>query len=100
MIPGVPRAHRCVYVVRLADQINQSHRDRIARELHARGIASGRYFAPIHLQPIYRSPQKLNLAVTEFQASRSLALPFFNRIQDEQIAEVCGALIELIRAEA
>jgi perosamine synthetase len=65
-----------------------------------RGIAVGRYFAPIHLQPIYRScsGRKSVLPVTEFQASRSLALPFFNRIADQEIIEVCEALVQLIRS--
>jgi len=34
--------------------------------------------------------------VTEFEASRCLALPFFNRLQDEQINEVCENLGELL----
>jgi len=89
-----------VYVVRLGDQINDRRRDGIVSEMKTRGIAVGRYFAPIHLQPIYRSHQKLALPITEFLASRTLALPFFNRIQNEQIAEVCGALVELLAAKA
>lgn len=95
---GLRKISWFVYVVRLDNQINASLRDWIVNEMKARGIAVGRYFAPIHLQPIYRSPQKLTLPITEFQASRSLALPFFNRIQEEQVAEVCRALIELIQA--
>ncbi len=88
-----------VYVVRLGDQFNQDHRDWIVNEMKTRGIGAGRYFAPIHLQPIYRSSAvpKSALPITEFCASRSLALPFFNRIRQEQIAEVCRVLIELIQ---
>jgi perosamine synthetase len=89
-----------VYVVRLGDQINDRRRDGIVSGMKARGIAVGRYFAPIHLQPIYRSNQQLALPITEFQASRTLALPFFNRIREDQIAEVCSAVTELIQAEA
>jgi hypothetical protein len=33
--------------------------------------------------------------VTEQIASRALALPFFNRIQNDQIEEVCSTLTEL-----
>jgi hypothetical protein len=36
------------------------------------------------------------LRVTEFEAPRCLALPFFNRLQDGQIAEVCENLGELL----
>jgi perosamine synthetase len=88
-----------VYVVRLGDQYDEGQRDWIVNEMKARGIAVGRYFAPIHLQPIYKScyAQNFALPITEFQASRSLALPFFNRIREDQIAEVCRVLIELIQ---
>ena len=91
-----------VYVVRLGDQLSGEDRDWIAGEMKVRGIGTGRYFAPIHLQPIYRSStvQKSALPITEFCASRSLALPFFNRVRQEQIAEVCRVLIELLQAAA
>jgi perosamine synthetase len=89
-----------VYVVLLSSRFNQAHRDWIVEEMRLRGIALGRYFAPIHLQPIYLSysSQRAVLPVTEFQASRSLALPFFNRIQEHEINEVCRTLAELLRS--
>jgi perosamine synthetase len=89
-----------VYVVRLGDGLSRDHRDWIANEMKLRGIGAGRYFAPIHLQPIYRSGalQKSALPNTEFCAGRSLALPFFNGVRQDQIAEVCRVLIELIEA--
>jgi perosamine synthetase len=88
-----------VYVVRLSSRFDEAHRDWIVNEMKARGIALGRYFAPIHLQPIYQpsASGKTALPVTEFQASRSLALPFFNRIRGEEILEVCQTLVELVR---
>jgi perosamine synthetase len=88
-----------VYVVRLSARFSEAHRDRIVNEMKSRGIALGRYFAPIHLQPVYTRSARGNsaLPVTESQASRSLALPFFNRIREEQIKEVCQTLAELIR---
>jgi perosamine synthetase len=91
-----------VYVVQLGDRLSEEDRDWIAQEMKVRGIGTGRYFAPIHLQPIYRSctVQKSTLLITEFCASRSLALPFFNRIRREQIAEICRVLIELIQVAA
>jgi perosamine synthetase len=89
-----------VYVVRLSNRFGEGQRDSIVREMKSRGIVLGRYFAPIHLQPIYHQSDsgKTVLPVTEFQASRSLALPFFNRIRDEEIKEVCQMLVELIRS--
>src|SRR5580704_8289397 len=88
-----------VYVVRLTRRFDEAHRDWIVNEMKSRGIGLGRYFAPIHLQPIYQvsGSGKTALPVTEFQASRSLALPFFNRIREEEIKEVCQTLVELLR---
>jgi perosamine synthetase len=89
-----------VYVVRLRGRCAPAHRGKILETMGARGIACGRYFAPIHLQPAYRTqPHRcMDLTQTEFIAPRTLALPFFNRITDAQIEEVCRALHEVICA--
>jgi len=85
-----------VYAIRLGMQFTQLDRDWIVREMHLRGIGLGRYFAPIHLQPVYKGwATPGTLPVTEQIASRAIALPFFNRIQNDQIEEVCSTLIEL-----
>jgi len=91
-----------VYVVRLSAEFGRFQRDWIAQEMEARGIGCGRYFAPIHLQPVYRSASRAraSLPVTEWNAERTLALPFFNRIQDEQIEEVSETLKDLMRRAA
>lgn len=86
-----------VYVVRLASPFGALERDGIVEEMCRRGIGAGRYFAPIHLQPIYkREPISKSLLVTEASASRTIALPFFNRIQDQEIKEVCEIFAELV----
>ena len=83
-----------VYVVRLPQHTIHG---RVQTELARRGIATGRYFAPIHLQPSWRShPPAVSLPITESVASRTLALPFFNRIRVEQQLEVVTALTEAI----
>jgi len=89
-----------VYVVRLSSRFREFHRDRIVNEMKFRGIALGRYLAPIHLQPAYQSSDggRAILPVTEFHASRALALPFFNQIQEKEIKEVCRTLIALMRS--
>jgi perosamine synthetase len=88
-----------VYVVRLPEHAN---RDRVQASLAQRGIATGRYFGPIHLQPAWRahsSAHAVNLPVTEAIARRTLALPFFNRITTSQQEEVAVALREAIDSE-
>ena len=82
-----------VYVVRLPRQVD---RDRVRASLAERGIATGRYFAPIHLQPAYRNHPSaaVQLSITESIARRTLALPFFNRISPLQQRQVAAALEE------
>jgi len=90
-----------VFVVRLAERFSEADRDRVRRQLAAQGIETGRYFAPIHLQPAYAAwRESAGLPVTESVAARTLALPFFNRITDEQIEHVCAALRDVLRTRA
>jgi perosamine synthetase len=88
-----------VYVVRLPEGID---RESIRAELARRGIASGRYFAPIHLQPVWHALNvgriSGDLSLAESIARRTLALPFFNRIAPEQQQEVASALRDEIVA--
>ncbi len=87
-----------VYVVQLAERFRGAGRDQVASQLMARGIACGRYFAPIHRQPAYRNvPHRcMDLRVTESVAESTLALPFFNQITNDQVHEVCHALCDAL----
>jgi perosamine synthetase len=85
-----------VYVVRLPERLEcASVQDALARE----GIASGRYFAPLHLQPAWRGRNRGTehlLSLTESLAKRTLALPFFNNItegQQRHVAEILRAVM-------
>jgi perosamine synthetase len=85
-----------VYVVRLPESVD---RDRVQAALARRGIATGRYFAPIHLQPVWRAlngQDAGNFSLTESIAHRTLALPFFNRITAAQQEDVAEALREAL----
>ena len=91
-VPGVRLSH-FVYVVRLAERFSGGDRDRIVHDLARQGIGCGRYFAPIHMQPAYADWRgSASLPVTESLASRTIALPFFNRIHSSEIVLVCDAL--------
>ncbi len=81
-----------VYVVRLPERAGRA---RVQAALFKQGIATGRYFAPIHLQPAWRScagAGALSFFLTESIARRTLALPLFNRITAGQQQEVADAL--------
>jgi perosamine synthetase len=89
-----------VYVVRLPEAVD---RDQVQAALARHGIASGRYFAPIHLQPAWRmnsGGSAASLPITESIAQRTLALPFFNHITLSQQEEVAAALGAVIRSQA
>jgi len=89
-----------VYVVRLPEGVD---RERVQSELAGKGIASGRYFAPLHLQPCSRHQSGINsgpMPVTESIARRTLALPFFNRITAGQQQKVMEALEAAIAPRA
>lgn len=91
-VPG-QRLSWFVFVVRLAKRLGPADRARVRQALADEGIATGRYFAPIHRQPAYAPwREKVYLPVTDSVADRTLALPFFNRITDEQVERVCAAL--------
>ena len=84
-----------VYVVRLNENFTRAQRDSIVNQMNCAEIGCGRYFAPIHLQPLYveRFGYKTgDFPNAEHAAERVIALPFFNRINDAQIDEVCETL--------
>lgn len=81
-----------VYTVRLRDDFTRAQRDFVVNEMQRARIGCGRYFAPIHLQPVYTKKfdyKTGDFPVAEFAAERIVALPFFNRISDWQIETVC-----------
>lgn len=88
-----------VFVVRLSDEYDQADRDRILRELDARGIGCSNYFAPIHLQPFYvqRFGHKPgDFPVCEALAARTIALPFHHELAEKDVDIICGELCKLL----
>ncbi len=64
-----------------------------------RGIGCRNYFAPIHLQRFYRERfgcKEGDFPVTESVAARTLALPFYNNLQESQVEQVVDALRQLL----
>lgn len=88
-----------VYVIRLCEDYTQADRDRILKELQARGIGCSNYFSPIHLQPFYRELfgyKPGDFPVTESVAARTIALPFYNNLTEAQIDHVVTTLRALL----
>jgi len=88
-----------VYVVRLKDKYTQEDRDLVLRKLKGKGIGCSNYFSPIHLQPFYRKMfgyKEGDFPVTEKVSKRTIALPFYNNLKEEEINYVCESLKEII----
>ncbi len=88
-----------VFVVRLSDDYTQEQRDAILAKLRQKGIGCNNYFSPIHLQPFYRDElgcRPGDYPVTEALASRTIALPFYNRLGDADVEHVVRSLRELL----
>lgn len=86
----------CLYVVTLAEGLG---RDAIMKALQAQGIPSRGYFAPVHDQPYIRQQawfKECDLPVTDTVGRRTLALPFFNNLAEDQVELVVSALVEAV----
>ena len=93
-----------VYVIRLTDDFSREDRDAILARLRERGIGCNNYFTPIHLQPFYRDQfgfAPSDFPITEHIADRTIALPFFNQLTEDQatlaVHELRGALESIER---
>ena len=90
--PDVTRMSWFVYVIRLADGID---REKVMDYLNNEGVQCKPYFTPIHLQPFYVDMfgfKKGDFPITEDISSRTIALPFFTNLQEEQIDYVVNRL--------
>lgn len=97
-LPGV-KLSWFVFVVRLTDDYTQQDRDRILNELRRRGIGCSNYFTPIHLQPFYRERFGYRpgaFPLTEALSARTIALPFHNRLSEQDVDRVVRTLRELL----
>ena len=93
---GAARRSWFVFIVQLPERVD---RDAVIDRLADEGIASKAYLPCIHLQPFYRDRFGFRggeFPVAERFAARSLALPFFNTISEQEVDRVCAALRELL----
>jgi perosamine synthetase len=89
---GAARRGWFVYVVQLPRGVD---RDETVRALAQHGVPSKPYFPAIHLMSFYRERfghREGEFPVCEDVATRSIALPFFPRMAEGQVARVVAAL--------
>jgi len=88
-----------VYVVKLKKKFSKEQRDCIIGKLKEKGIGCSNYFSPIHLQPFYEKMfgyKKGDYPITEFISGRTIALPFYSNLKEDDIARVVHVFKEII----
>ena len=91
-----------VFVVRLTSLYGQAERDRILQGLRRHEVGCSNYFPCIHLQPFYKQRfgfTKGDFPIAESISDRTLALPFYNRLDDTQVELVCHTLHVMLQRE-
>lgn len=91
-----------VFVVRLTHEYDAAARDRIIQGLRRHEIGAANYFPCIHLMPYMR--EKLGTkpgmyAMAESAGNRTIALPFYNRLDEMQVDLVCHTLRVMLQRE-
>lgn len=79
-----------VYVLKLNNTFKKSEREDLLNHLSNNGVQCSNYFTPIHLQSHF---QKLgwgqgDMPVTEQVSERTIALPFYNLLKEDQIKHI------------
>lgn len=100
--PGHRRISWFTYPVLVSNRFNRQDRDEVWAALRQKGIETGRYFAPSHLQPALsnRDFRCGDLKHTISISERLLCLPMFNGLTEEQISLVCASLDESVRSRS
>jgi len=91
----------CVFVVQLTEPCGRERRDRVLQEMHRQGIQVGNYFSPVHLQPFLAAQYGYkpgDFPVAESASRRTIALPFYNHLTQDEVVVVCGVLRAVLDA--
>lgn len=90
-----------LYVLRLALERLRLNRAEFIEALRERGIGSSVHFIPLHMHPYYRETygyQPENLPVAAAIYARTVSLPIYSRLSEEDIRRVAGAVREIVAA--
>lgn len=96
--PETTRMSWFVYVIQLEDGLEK---EKVMEGLQERGVPSRPYFSPIHLQPLYRERfgyGEGDFPVTEAVSRRTLAIPFYTQMPEEQVDYVCEQIKAVVQS--
>ena len=91
-----------VFVVRLGPDYGVESRDRVIAGLKRHDIGASNYFPCIHLQPFYREAfgyKPGDFPIAESVSCRTIALPFYNRMDPATVELVCNTLRLMLQRE-
>jgi dTDP-4-amino-4,6-dideoxygalactose transaminase len=88
-----------LFMMRLRPEMLRIGRDQFIEELAARNIGTSVHFIPVHLHPYYRdkyglTPDALPVAYANHQ--RQLSLPLHPGLSDDDVEDVCDAVLDVI----
>ena len=98
--PEVTNMSWFVYVIQADKGID---RDKVMNYLRENGIGTRQYFPPIHMQPYIKAMygfKEDDFPISYDIGNRSMALPFYNNIKEEEVDYVVEKLKEAIGAAA
>ena len=90
-----------VFVVQLVEPYGLPQRDRLLQEMERQGIQVSNYFPPVHLQPFIAAQYGHApgaFPITESVSGRTIALPFYSHLTQDEVAIVCGVLRAVLDA--
>ena len=90
-----------VFVIRLR-HATSGQRVAFMEYLRMHGVACANYFEPIHLQPYFRRMgyNPGDFPVSEAVSERTVALPFFNRLEQDDVTRVVNTVRQALDATA
>jgi dTDP-4-amino-4,6-dideoxygalactose transaminase len=101
-VPAAPRDRTTawhLYILRLNLERLRIERDRFIRELDDRGVRASVHFIPLHLQPAYQRGYGYRLGdlpQAEREYRRSLSLPIYSGMREEEIEHVIWAVSDVV----
>jgi len=90
-----------VYVIRLDNKLfSKNNRDKIIKKLLEKAISCKNYFPLIHLESFYKDMfnyKKGDFPVTEAASDSTIALPFYNNLEEKDIKYIIDNLKQIIK---
>ena len=88
-----------LYVIQLDDSVNVG-RDQFIERMFEQGIGCSVHYIPLHLHPYWRDTYQLTpemFPVSQRIYERTLSLPLYTRMTDDDVARVVAAVKEALR---